>query len=502
MHSTGVLSCSRTCRFGLNPQALLLRFLPLLALVFASVLWAESSGTIDETGPGEFRVYPPGAKIILLDASSQGSYLGSANQEITVPHGASGKTTQFSYRIDHPDGEHESASVTVPAGYFSSSRVWPAQGAFILKGKSLWVDCKDLLHYRPGFVLMGLVLCLGSLSGVGRFLHIRKRERIRQKQYEALEMQKVVNPDKNIGRSVLKWTLVQELGAGAFGKVYKGLPKDTLDPRQAVAVKLVVPNEQSEIVRLRNEITALQSLDHKGIVKLIDFDWPDGYNTPTPAKEEAKAETASLEEPSSLATQAVVGAPALGGLTPISLVFEYVPGLSLEDRLKRGPIPPSEAANLFSQALEAMAQVHRQGITHRDLKPANMMLDSSGNLKIIDFGLARSFDYEKATQTGSAPGTPVYMAPEQITCQPATPWMDQWALGVIGYQMWSHVLPFKADAKDPMVLLTGILTLEPAPFPSHVDRSVTAILSRMLQKDPVKRFSTLDEVRQAWAEAL
>ena len=472
----------------------------LLALVFASFLWAEPS-TIDEMGPGEFRVYPPGASITLLDASPQGSYLGMANQKITVPHGASGKTTQFSYRIEHPDGEHKSASVTVPAGYFSSSQVWPAQGEFILKGKSLWVDCKDLLHYRPGFVIVGLALGLGALAGAGRFLHIRKRERIRQEQYEALEKQKIVDPDKNIGRSVLKWTLVQELGAGTFGKVYKGLPKDTLDPKQAVAVKLVVPKEQSEIVRLRNEITALKSLDHKGIVKLIDFDWPDGYNTPTPAKEEAKTETAPVEEPSLLATQAVVGAPALGGLTPISLVFEYVPGFSLEDRLNRGPLPPSEAAHLFSQALEAMAQVHRQGITHRDLKPANMMLDSNGNLKIIDFGLARSFDYEKATQTGSAPGTPVYMSPEQITCQPATPWMDQWALGVIGYQMWSHALPFKIDAKVPMVLLTGILTMPHEPFPSHVPKPICAILGRMLEKDPVKRFPTLDEVRQAWLEA-
>lgn len=79
--------------------------------------------------------------------------------------------------------------------------------------------------------------------------------------------------------------------------------------------------------------------------------------------------------------------------------------------------------------------------------------------------------------------------------------MDQWALGVIGYQMWSHALPFKIDAKVPMVLLTGILTMPHEPFPSHVPKPICAILGRMLEKDPVKRFPTLDEVRQAWLEA-
>ncbi|MBX3169350.1 MAG: serine/threonine protein kinase [Candidatus Eremiobacteraeota bacterium] len=359
----------------------------------------------------------------------------------------------------------------------------------------LQLALRSPLHFygrRYGWLLA--LLSAFAAAGVWRFRRVRQRERVRQQQYEELSRQKVSDPDPNLGRNVIRWTLVKRLGQGANGTVYKALPQDSLDPRQAVAVKLVVPQNETDLLRLRNEIVALKSLDHGHIVKLLDFDWPDGYKT-TARPEESQAPAPSRSD----GTQVVNGTPALGGLSPISLVFEHVGGLSLADHLARGPLSRQEACRLFQQALEAMVQAHKLGVLHRDLKPANIMLDEKGNLKIIDFGLAKSPHTSKATQTGYTPGTPAYMAPEQIAGA-ATPSVDQWALGVIGYEMWCHQFPFKNDPNNFMVVMSESLHAAYKPFPEHVPRPVSLLLARMLEKDPVKRYPTLGEVYADWLQ--
>lgn len=349
-----------------------------------------------------------------------------------------------------------------------------------------------LQFYGRRYGWLAALLGALALGGVARFFKIRKRERIRQQQYDELSRQKVSDPDVNLGRTVIRWTLVKRLGQGTYGTVYKALPQETLDPARAVAVKLVVPQNETDLVRLRNEIVSLKSLDHSHIVKLLDFDWPDGY-TPTAPKGEPKTATGSDQ------TQRVSGTPALGGLTPISLVFEHVGGLSLADHLARGPLPSEEAFRLFEQALGAMAQAHKMGVLHRDLKPGNIMLDEKGNLKIIDFGLAKSPHTAKATQTGYTPGTPAYMAPEQITGA-TTPSVDQWALGVIGYELWTHQFPFKNDPNNFTVVMGESMHGSYKPFPEHVPGPVCRLLARMLEKDPVNRYPSLGEVHAEWLQ--
>lgn len=497
-------------------------------VLFCSIAIAQPElQGVDESGPGKFEVYPPGATITLLDASPKGSYLGKSGEAIIVPHGATGNTTQFSYRIEHPDGEHKPASVTIPAGYFSSNLVWPAKGQFILEAQGAEVPLKDILRYpgwRTGMFFFGLLFGLGAIVGLRRFYQVRKRERIRQEQYEELNQRRALpQSDENLGRRVLRWTLMKRLGAGTFGTVYLGLPMENLDPGQPVAVKLVKPQSEAEVVRLRNEIRSLKSLDHRHIVKLVDFDWPAGYdllvekpkpqplaNEDQPTREVAlpiysprgaspellqKTVEVALSE---RATQTAPETVTLDGLSPISLVFEYVPGLSLAERLVQGPLPHGEAFQLFGQALDAMVQAHRLKIMHRDLKPANIMLDGKGNLKIIDFGLAKSPHTEKATQTGQTPGTVAYMAPEQLTGEPVDPAWDQWALGVIGYEMWASSYPFESSPTNPHVILTAILMTGPAPLPEHVPDRVCLVLDRMLQRDPADRYKTLADVQKDW----
>jgi serine/threonine-protein kinase len=182
------------------------------------------------------------------------------------------------------------------------------------------------------------------------------------------------------------------------------------------------------------------------------------------------------------------------------IVFEFVDGETLADRLRRGRLPVVEVIRIGAQIADGLAAAHARGIVHRDLKPGNVMLTREGHAKILDFGLARSLPASEGTTTHTTTesafaGTPAYAAPEQWLGDPLSPRTDIFALGAVLYEMLGGRRPFEADTR----LAIMQLVLE-APRPNirdlnpHVPPSVAALVGDMLQRDPQQRPATANEV--------
>jgi serine/threonine-protein kinase len=133
------------------------------------------------------------------------------------------------------------------------------------------------------------------------------------------------------------------------------------------------------------------------------------------------------------------------------LVMRLVEGGSLDQRLRDGPLPPAQAAHLFSQIGSALGYAHREGIVHRDIKPSNILLDKNGDPYLMDFGIAKLLGGSSLTATGVAVGTPSYMAPEQWRGGDIDARTDIYALGVMLYEMLTGRLPFQGET--PSVLM-------------------------------------------------
>jgi putative intracellular protease/amidase len=189
------------------------------------------------------------------------------------------------------------------------------------------------------------------------------------------------------------------------------------------------------------------------------------------------------------------------------LVMEYVDGISLDQLVARqGPLAPEEACRLLQQAAEGLAHAHEQGMIHRDIKPHNLMVTPRGELKILDFGLARLQEMSpaaslaaSATAAGMVLGTPDYMSPEQIRDpRAATPQSDLYSLGCTLYFALTGEPPFATGAV--IERLSAHLHTEPVPVTQHrsdVPLPLLSVLDRLLAKDPARRFASAREVSQA-----
>lgn len=188
------------------------------------------------------------------------------------------------------------------------------------------------------------------------------------------------------------------------------------------------------------------------------------------------------------------------------LAMELLRGQTLLEKLRaHGRLPWRDALSLLRGACESLAEAHAHGIVHRDLKPANLFLRDDGQLKVLDFGVAR-FDSEprgRITAVGQVIGTLDYMAPEQLAGVPCTPASDIYALGVIAYEMICGRRPFP-DATHATSLMSALLT-QMAPRPSElapVPDSVDRVLLRCLDCDPERRFQTIHELANALDDAI
>jgi serine/threonine protein kinase len=132
------------------------------------------------------------------------------------------------------------------------------------------------------------------------------------------------------------------------------------------------------------------------------------------------------------------------------IVMECLTGHTLADEIASGPLPADRAVPLLAALLDALATAHEHGVLHRDVKPGNVLFTADGTPKLVDFGIALSGDGDDLTETGIVLGTPVYLAPERLAGDPATPQSDIYAMGVVAYEMLTGERPFRGALTGPL----------------------------------------------------
>jgi serine/threonine-protein kinase len=244
------------------------------------------------------------------------------------------------------------------------------------------------------------------------------------------------------------YELQQRIGLGASAQVHRGRH---LELQRDVAIKFL-PTLHNPMARSRflREAKALRRLDHPSIVQVLD--------------------TGEFE-----------GTPYM--------VFDFIPGGSLGERMAAKPLTPAEALAILDGIAKGLDYAHGKGIIHRDVKPSNVLLTAAGKPVIADFGLVRLMEQPSATSVGMFAGTPAYMSPEQAEGTEVSAASDQYSLAAMAYEMLAGQVPFPGDTVSEV--LTALLTRPPA-LPSTVrpgiSPEVDAALMRGLAKHPEDRY--------------
>jgi eukaryotic-like serine/threonine-protein kinase len=172
------------------------------------------------------------------------------------------------------------------------------------------------------------------------------------------------------------------------------------------------------------------------------------------------------------------------------IVMAYYEGLTLAEKIRRGPVAPKEAVEIMGQLLNGLSHAHEYGIIHRDLKPSNVILTRQGIAKIVDFGLARMAGGAATTMSAGPVGTLAYMSPEQVRNEPLDRRTDLWSLGVVLQEMLTGKHPFERENMSAVLLAI----LEQAPHVETIDPMLAAIVLRSLAKDRTHRYNDCKEM--------
>ncbi len=292
----------------------------------------------------------------------------------------------------------------------------------------------------------------------------------------ALEVPSVA-PESRLkpGERVGPYTVVAELGAGGMGEVYRARdPKLGRDVAIKILPRLFV-SEPERLARFEREARVLASLNHPHIGAIYGLEDVDGI-------------------------------PAL--------VLELIDGVTLADRLAKGPLPVREALTIATQIADALEAAHEKGIVHRDLKPANVKITSDGMVKVLDFGLAKAAVGSEAgvtpsptvtvgaTREGAIFGTAAYMSPEQAAGKPADKRSDLWAFGIVLFEMLTARPVFAGETMSHV--LAAVLTTEPdwTTLPADTPAPIRTLLRRCLEKDRKRRLESAADARLDIDDAL
>ncbi len=267
-----------------------------------------------------------------------------------------------------------------------------------------------------------------------------------------------------IGKTLSHYRIVEKIGAGGMGEVYRARDEHL---GRDVALKVLPTGtlaDEHARKRFRKEAQALSKLSHPNIATVFDFDTQDGTDF---------------------------------------LVMELVEGVTLSGRLASGSLPEKEITRLGMQLAEALEEAHERRVVHRDLKPGNVMVTAKGQVKVLDFGLAKlvqpvtgTATTESFTETQAAAGTLPYMAPEQLRGEQVDARTDIHALGAVLYEMATGQRAFSET--HGARLIDAILHGTP-PTPRAINPRVSSelenIILKCLDKDPAKRCQSVRELK-------
>jgi len=259
-----------------------------------------------------------------------------------------------------------------------------------------------------------------------------------------------------LGKTISHYKVIEKLGEGGMGIVYKA---EDIKLKRDVAIKFLprkIASQIDERERFKVEAQAAAALNHPNIATIHSI-------------EEADDE--------------------------VFIVMEYINGVELKEKIASGPVKQNEAIDIIVKIADGLKTAHNKGIVHRDIKSSNIMVTYEGQVKIMDFGLAKVKGSGLVTRVGTTMGTAAYMSPEQVSGEKVDQRSDIWSLGIILYELLTGELPFKADYDAAWTYL--ILNKDPLK-PSELDRKIPAhldsIVLKMLEKDKDKRYSKIEEV--------
>jgi serine/threonine-protein kinase len=259
-----------------------------------------------------------------------------------------------------------------------------------------------------------------------------------------------------IGQTVSHYKILEKLGEGGMGVVYKA--EDT-KLKRTVALKFLPPSISDAAAKKRfvHEAQAASSLEHPNVCSIHQInETPDGR---------------------------------------MFIVMPCYEGETLQAKVERGPLNLDEAVDIAIQVASGLSKAHEKEIVHRDVKPGNVFITNDGLAKIVDFGLAKLSGRTKLTKTGTTPGTVAYMSPEQLRGENIDQRSDIWSLGVVMFEMITGEMPFRGDVEQAMMY--SIMNDAPKPAGSlrpELSTDLERLINKTLSKDPDERYQTSAEL--------
>jgi len=260
-----------------------------------------------------------------------------------------------------------------------------------------------------------------------------------------------------IGKTISHFTILQRLGGGGMGMVYRAEDNRL---RRTVALKFLSPaltSDPDAKARFVHEARSASALQHANLCTVHEIDETEEGN--------------------------------------LFICMDYYEGQTLESLIKRGPLPPAEAIRIAIQIAEGLGRAHEAGMVHRDIKPGNIMVTERGEVKILDFGLAKLAGETRITREGTMLGTVAYMSPEQLRGDEVDSRTDIWSLGVVLFEMLTGHFPYPGENDAEIVYSIVSEELDPIErYLDHVPPGVKKVLRRSLEKKVKNRYQSAGEL--------